>query len=345
MTWLPLAGGAAVLYALQGAWTKRLTRTITPWAATWAIFGFSFPLLALYLGIRGWPAVEAGFWPVLGVNVLLYFFSFRLYVSALEVGELGLTYPLLALTPVLVVPVEWILLGEGAGGVGILGIVLVAGGVYLLNVTAETDGLLDPLRAVARDPGCRRMLGVTALWAVSGTLDRAAVLDSSPAFYGAAVSLLLGLGFLPWAWRDEPADERGNPRPADDPGAADPAVEDATPEFGRADAVDGAGAGPAVPTETPDEVEADATPRSGVRRALGDAPGGLALQGMLFAGMFVSQMEALQLSLAAYVLTVKRSGTLLSVLLGGLLFREEALTRRLAGTVVVLVGVYLVATA
>lgn len=305
MTWLPLAAAAAVLYALQGAWTKRLTRSVAPAVATWAIFAFALPLLALYLFVRGVPEVGAGFWPVLAVNTLLYLVSFRLYVSALQVGELGLTYPLLALTPVLVVPVEWILLGERAGLAGIVGIVLVTGGVYLLNLPPERRTFLEPFRAVARDPGCRRMLGVALIWAVSGTLDRVAVLRSSPAFYSATVSLALTGLLLPWAWRsgETPTD------PERDPG-------------GRGDE--------------------DALP--GLRTALRRHPAALALQGLLFAAMFASQMEALQLSLAAYVLTVKRSGTLLGVLLGGLFFRERRMGLRLAGTAVVLAGVYLVAT-
>ena len=53
---------------------------------------------------------------------------------------------------------------------------------------------------------------------------------------------------------------------------------------------------------------------------------------------------ALRLSLAANVITVKRSGTLLTVLMGGLLFRERGLARRLLATAVLLGGVYLVAT-
>ncbi|MFW6193301.1 MAG: EamA family transporter, partial [Gemmatimonadota bacterium] len=81
---------------------------------------------------------------------------------------------------------------------------------------------------------------------------------------------------------------------------------------------------------------ADAPPRRAVLVGLG-------VQGLLFAVMFVTQMEALRLSLAANVITVKRSGTLLTVLLGGMLFREKGLAHRLAGTVVVLAGVYLVA--
>lgn len=291
MTWFLLAAVAALCYALQGAWTKRLTDLVSRETATWAIFAFAFPLLAVYLAVTGMPDVRPRFWAVLAVNAVLYVISFRLFVSALEVGELGITYPLLALTPVVVVPVEWALLGDRVGPRALGGILLVAGGVYLLHLERRTDSPLAPFRALADRPGARRMLGVALLWSLSGTLDRAAVLSASPGAYGVAISLVVGLALAPDALRDvAPAALRGR--------------------------------------------------RPGSRWAV---LGGLGLQGFLFAAMFVAQMEALRLSLAANVLTVKRSGTLLTVLLGGLLFREKGLRRRLAGTAVVLVGVYLVA--
>jgi drug/metabolite transporter (DMT)-like permease len=304
VTWFLLAVVAALCYALQGAWSKRLTETVSRQAATWAIFAFSFPLLLLYLAVDGLPAVETRFWWVLAVNLVLYVVSFRLYVSALEVGELGVTYPLLAVTPVFVVPVEWLLLGDRVGLLGLGGIVLVAAGVYMLHLERRTKSLLAPFRAVAARPGARRMLAVALVWAVSGTLDRAAVLSASPAAYGVAISLAVGAALAPSALRDVGF--------AFVPGAED--------EAGRRGE------------------EGRAEPRS--RRAV---LGGLGVQGALFAVMFVAQMEALRLSLAANVITVKRSGTLLTVVLGGMLFREKGLAHRLAGTVVVLVGVWLVA--
>lgn len=327
MTWFPLAAVAALCYALQGAWSKRLTETVSRQAATWAIFAFSFPLLLLYLAVDGLPAVEARFWWVLAVNLVLYVISFRLYVSALQVGELGVTYPLLAVTPVFVVPIEWLVLGDRVGLLGLGGIVLVAAGVYLLQIERRTRSLLAPFRAVAARPGARRMLAVALVWAVSGTLDRAAVLSASPAAYGVAISLAVGMALAPSALRDVGF--------AFVPGAEDPAAEKpaAGPDGDRAS------------TQEP-EATADDPPRRGGRREPRSPRavlGGLGVQGALFAVMFVAQMEALRLSLAANVITVKRSGTLLTVVLGGMLFREKGLAHRLAGTVVVLVGVWLVA--
>lgn len=226
---------------------------------------------------------------MLGVNTMLDLVGFTLYVTALEAGELSLTYPLLALTPVFVIPVEWVLLGEHPGLEGAVGIFLVAGGVYLLVSPGEDRGLLAPVRALAREPGARLMLGVAALWAVSGTIDRVAILRSSPAFYGTTLTACLTIGFIPVALRS------------------------------------GRGGRPA-----------------GISGRVRSAPWELVVQGLLFAGMFILQAEALRLTLAAYVLALKRSGTLLSVLAGAAFFGEKATGRRLAATLLLVAGVVLV---
>lgn len=283
MSWPILALGAALFYGLQGAWTKRLTRRVPAIVAAWAIFAFAFPPLAVYLAVHGVPEIAPVFWTALLATATLSLLSFYLYASAIERGDLGLTVPLLALTPILLVPVEWLLLGDVPGPRGLGGIVLVVAGVYVLNLRDVRAGLLAPLAAPLRDPGARRMLAVAALWSVSGVVDKIAVTASSTAFYGATFSALLGVAFLPFV--------------------------------GRA-----------------------------LRRlSLRGHGGPLLVQGLLYAAMFVVQMEALRLTLAANVITIKRSGALVTVLLGGLVFGERDLWPRLIGTVVTVVGVLLVA--
>lgn len=287
MSWVPLALATAFFYGLQGAWSKRVTRDATPLAATWAIFAFAFPPLLLYLALRGLPEIRPAFWPALATTASLSLLSFYLYVSAIHRGELGLTYPLLALTPIFMVPVEWLLLGDLPGLRGSAGIVLVVAGVYLLHLPEKRSRALAPFGALLRDPGSRRMLAVALIWSVSAVVDKIAVTSASTPFYGVALSGVLGLAFLPLVSR------RGG----------------------------------------------------GVRRALRpEARWLLVVQGLLFAAMFIAQMEAIRQALATYVITTKRAGALITLLLGALFFAERQLGKRLAGTLVILIGVFLVVT-
>lgn len=312
MSWPLLAVGAALFYGLQGAWTKRLTSRVPAVVAAWAIFAFAFPLLGGYLALQGLPTIQPVFWPAMLTTCSIGLISFYLYASAIERGELGLTVPLLALTPILLVPVEWVLLGDVPRLRGLGGILLVVVGVYLLNLRDLRAGLLAPLAAPFRDPGARRMLAVAALWSVSAVADKIAVTSSSTAFYGATQTAVLGIGFLPLiAWMRGRTSAAGR-------GASE-----------RRDAGHDAGG-------------REDRPECGVRSLVRHGPA-LAVQGMLYAAMFIVQMEALQLTLAAHVITIKRSGALVTVLLGGLFFGERDLWPRLVGTAVTVLGVLLVA--
>lgn len=73
--------------------------------------------------------------------------------------------------------------------------------------------------------------------------------------------------------------------------------------------------------------------------------GGLALLGALAALMGIAQMFALRLTLAAYVIAMKRSGMLFSILYGHYLFRESGIRERLAGAAVMAAGMFLIAAA
>lgn len=285
MSWVPLALATALFYGIQGAWSKRVTRDATPLAASWAIFAFAFPPLLLYLGIRGIPEIQPAFWPAATVTSGLSLLSFYLYVSALQRGELGLTYPLLALTPLFLVPVEWVLLGDLPGLRQAAGIGMVVAGVYLLHLPEERAGPLAPFRALLRDPGSRRMLAVAVIWSVSAVVDKIAVTSASTPFYGVVLSGALGLAFLPLLSRR------------------------------------GGGIGMALSPGT---------------RWL------LIVQGLLFAATFIVQMEAIRQTLAAYVITAKRSGALVTVLLGAAFFGERGTGKRLTGTAVILGGLFLV---
>ena len=68
----------------------------------------------------------------------------------------------------------------------------------------------------------------------------------------------------------------------------------------------------------------------------------IAVAGAAMTILAIAQMTALTLTLAAYVIAVKRTSTLFSVVLGHSLFREEGVRDRLLGAAVMLAGFVLV---
>ena len=62
-------------------------------------------------------------------------------------------------------------------------------------------------------------------------------------------------------------------------------------------------------------------------------------------GSILAQMMAIQLTLVSYVIAIKRSGMLLSVLIGVAFFGERGLRQRLLGAAMMSAGVTLILTA
>jgi drug/metabolite transporter (DMT)-like permease len=303
MTWAVLAGGSAVFYALHGGWSTRISRKGGAVFAGWALFTFALPVLGAYLALRGVPTVAPRFWPVWGSNAVMNLGALYLFFSALRSGDLGITYPLLALTPLFVIPIEYVMLGELPGPWGLVGVLLIVLGVYLLNFQGVGAGLGAPFRALSRNRGALQMLAVAVLWSLGGTLDPVAVVASSPAFYAFMFSVALSGLFLVVLLL-------GRKRSAPVQGGAL-----------------GSPPGPSGPHLV------------GLRaHVAGFRAWELALHGSLWATMVTFQMEALLLAQVSYVLAIKRTGTLLAVLLGYVAFREGSLAPRLFGALITLAG-------
>lgn len=64
--------------------------------------------------------------------------------------------------------------------------------------------------------------------------------------------------------------------------------------------------------------------------------------GFVNALKYIFQMAAIQLTLVAYVISIKRTSAVLSVVLGFLIFKEKGFRERLTGSVIMILGVLLI---
>jgi drug/metabolite transporter (DMT)-like permease len=67
------------------------------------------------------------------------------------------------------------------------------------------------------------------------------------------------------------------------------------------------------------------------------------LLGLAFAIMIITQMHAISLHYVSYVIAIKRAGILFSVLIGWLYFKETNIKESLLGTIVMIIGVFILA--
>ena len=316
--WVLLALLTAAGTAVRDAASKHATRALDPIVVGCGISAVPAVLLGGFVVARAVVAHGTGFGAALapgsgfltalavsgGINVV----TTPLIVWALKRSDLSLMAPLTSVTPLFMIPIAAVVLGEAPSVAGGVGVAVIVVGAYLLNVSDRSAGPLEPLVAIARDPGARAMLLVAFLYSISGTYDKVGTQASSPLFWAASVQAVIALALAPLAVRRLRTDGR--------PVGAEPGA-------GRAAGTSGLASSP-------------------IRTRSLAPPMAVLLAGAVTAVAAAAQMTALTLTLAAYVIAVKRTSTLFSVLLGHSLFREEGVAERLLGAAVMLAGFLMV---
>ncbi|MGB5734005.1 MAG: DMT family transporter [Thiohalocapsa sp.] len=198
MHWFPLALICAFSLASADAATKAWLQGYS--ARELALVRFSLSAVLLLPMLAGLPALSslpAAFWGWMLLLWPLEIIAMLLYMAAIRDHPLSLTVPYLAFTPVFVLGVAYLLLGEQVTVQGALGVVLVVIGAWMLNAAhARRDdwrSWLTPLRAILWEPGSRMMLVVALIFSLTATMGKAALHYMPPQQFGAFYFLALGL--------------------------------------------------------------------------------------------------------------------------------------------------------
>lgn len=271
----------ALFFGLQGTYGKTISAKYSPAFATWATFTFSLPLLALLLVFTGIPNVDwQNFIPAALTSFLINLVAWNLFYRALKSSPLSNTIPFTAFTPLFLIPVAFIWLGEIPGIKGLIGILFIIAGAYGIHL--RSANIFVPFLSLFRDKGTRLMLIVSLIWSISATAEKVAVLSSSQIFYAVVIEVLLSLAYFPIIMKD----------------------------------------------------------RKKVKLKSNFA--GLFLLGLISGLVAVFQFTALKYLYVSYVIAFKRSGVIISVFLGVLLFKEKNALKNIISTVLMVIGVFLI---
>lgn len=311
--WIVLTLLTAICTALRDVASKQATRSADPVLVAFGIAAVPAltlgGIVAVGAALSGDGSLpRAGFWLALAVSGGINAVATPLVVVALQRSDLSLVAPLTSLTPLFMLVTGVVVLGEIPGPAGLVGVVVIVVGAYLLTLSARHVGVLAPLRALLRDPGARAMLLVAFLYSISSTYDKVGTTASSPLLWAASINGVVMVVLAPMAVRRR--------------GRRSAAARRREPEAGEVAGSEGDGR--------------DSASARHLRR-LGPTPA-IVLAGVLAAIAAAAQMTALMLTLAAFVIAVKRTSTLFGVLLGHSLFDESHVRERLVGAAVMLAG-------
>jgi len=191
VSWFFLSLLAALSLATSDALTKRFFSNLSPLMMGIIRLGYALPWLLAALFFIPWIIPDTTFWSCIAIGLPLEALAFYCYMKALKVSPLSLTVPFLAFTPGFIILTGWIILGEEISPGGFCGIILIIVGAYFLNLSKTRYGLLDPLKAVFREPGSRLMLLVSFIYAFTSTIGKLAIIHSNPYFFGITYNMAL----------------------------------------------------------------------------------------------------------------------------------------------------------
>jgi drug/metabolite transporter (DMT)-like permease len=140
---------------------------------------FSLPLL-FFVRI---PPLDIVFWQILFINGCTMSLAFILYMKAIKVSPLSITIPMLAFTPLFLLVTSPLILSEFPSIFGLLGIILIVLGAYVLSIKDVRKGFLEPFKALFKEKGVLFMLVVAFLFSLGSNFSKIAIQHSNPIVY------------------------------------------------------------------------------------------------------------------------------------------------------------------
>lgn len=282
--WIVYSLLTALSLATSDALTKRALSSRDEYFVAWARLIFALPLLLGCLLFIEIPPLDKTFWIAVLCAIPLEIIALILYTRALKVSPMSLTMPFLALTPVFLIFISYVIVGEKVSMGGGAGIFLMAVGGYILNLHKVRKTVLEPIKALFRERGVIFIIVVAFIFSITSSLGKIAIEHSSPVFFGSFYILLVTIFFTPIALKKS----GGNM------------------------------------TITKKDI----------------AP--LAAVGFTYSLMIVFHMIAMSLTNVAYMISVKRTSLLFSIVYGYFLFKEEKIGEKMAGGIIMLSGFILI---
>lgn len=197
--WIILALVSAFTLATSDALTKKALALHNEYLIAWLRLVLSLPFLLLTMLFVPVPSLDADFFIAFSCALPLEIIAIIFYIKALRISPLNLTLPFLSLTPVFLIIIPYILLGEEVSFYGAVGVLLIASGGYTLNLREFKKGLLEPFAAIRKEKGSVFMITVAAIYAVTSSLSKMAIEHSSPIFFAAAYITTVVILFTPIA--------------------------------------------------------------------------------------------------------------------------------------------------
>ena len=183
MNWVLVALLTALAAATQDAWVKRHFAAASPYEMMAYPLAYSLPMFCLAVPFIRLPPLDNTFFAYFVASIPINGLGYLLHIRAIQVSPLSLTLPYLALTPIFMLLTGFVVLGELPNGWGLIGILVIVSGGYVLNIDPRVYSPLAPIRAFGREKGSVLMLMVSLIYSLGAVVGKKAILHSSVMFF------------------------------------------------------------------------------------------------------------------------------------------------------------------
>jgi uncharacterized membrane protein len=282
--WIIYSFLTAIFESLKDVLGKKSLEKCNEYIVAYALRLFALPFLLPLLFFTKEIVLGSGFWIALLTGGTLNLITTVLYMKAIKASDLSVTVPMVTFTPLFLLLTSPIIVGEFPPLKGILGILLIVFGSYLLHLKEKPKGILAPFKAIITGKGPRLMLVVAFIWSVTSNIDKVGIRNSSVVLWAVAIHIFIIITMVPLVWL---------------------------------------------------------TSRYSIHQLVKQRNMLIPL-GFIDALKYFFQLAALQFTLVAYVISIKRTSAILCVIFGALIFKEKGLKERLTGSVIMVAGVLLI---
>ncbi len=183
---------SALFHALRSLFTKESgDKQIFLWLYSIFALVFFSPLFFYFLHRVGISNPAAYAW--CAGSGFIHFLYWLFLTSAYKEGDLSHVYPIMRSSPALVLMIAVFLLGEQVSALGVTGVLLVAAGVYIINLKQLSGSqLLAPIKSIAHDRATQFAFLTLVSVALYSIVDKMAVSYIHPVLF-AFFHLLCGM--------------------------------------------------------------------------------------------------------------------------------------------------------
>ncbi|MCB0335651.1 MAG: DMT family transporter [Bdellovibrionales bacterium] len=193
----------AVFQTAQDVTSKGALRSYSPVVVLFSLSAFGLPTLLLGLTF-GMPTVSnVSWWLFLAfLCALCDSLGLFFYVKSMSLGELSQVIPLASIGPVIAMFFALFWHGEVLSKAGLLGVLLIVIGTYLVNLNLGEDGWLKPFQSIITERAPRYMLLACLVFAVAWNVHKAGLAYSNAVQWAVACFVFRIIQTLPFALVD-----------------------------------------------------------------------------------------------------------------------------------------------